>query len=138
MKIVLDSNVLISSLGLKSNMRPIWRSFVAGRYQLVVSEDILKEYEEIMQIYSAPGVSGVVMEIFIESTDVIFQKVFYNWNAISIDPDDNKFFDVAVAADVDFLVTNDKHFDIVKNINFPRVKIINSNEFLKILSSVKY
>lgn len=91
-----------------------------------------------MQIHSAPGVSGVVMEIFIESTDVIFQKVFYNWNAISIDPDDNKFFDVAVAADVDFLVTNDKHFDIVKSIDFPKVKIINSNEFLKILSSTKY
>lgn len=44
MKIVFDSNVLISSLGLKSNLRPVWRSFIEGRYQLVVSEDILKEY----------------------------------------------------------------------------------------------
>ena len=102
--------------------------------QLVVSEDILKEYEEIIQRHSAIGISEIVMEIFIESPDVIFQKVFYNWNAISVDPDDNKFFDVAVAADVDFLVTNDRHFDSVKSIDFPKVTIINSEEFLKILS----
>ncbi|RZL62188.1 MAG: putative toxin-antitoxin system toxin component, PIN family [Pedobacter sp.] len=114
MKIVLDSNVLISSLGLKSSLRPIWNSFINGHYQLVVSEDILKEYEEIMQLYSARGVAEVVMEIFIESTDVIFQKVFYNWHAISADPDDNKFFDVAVASNVDFLVTNDQHFNVIK------------------------
>jgi putative PIN family toxin of toxin-antitoxin system len=136
MKIVLDSNVLISSLGLKSSLRPIWNSFINGHYQLVVSEDILKEYEEIMQLYSARGVAEVVMEIFIESTDVIFQKVFYNWHAISADPDDNKFFDVAVASNVDFLVTNDQHFNVIKNIDFPKVKVVNSEEFLMLLSAL--
>lgn len=137
MKIVLDSNVLVSSLGLKSSLRPIWNSFINGHYQLVVSEDILKEYEEIMQLYSARGVAEVVMEIFIESTDVIFQKVFYNWHAISADPDDNKFFDVAVAANVDFLVTNDQHFNVIKNIDFPKVKVVNSEEFLMLLSALQ-
>ena len=136
MKIVLDSNVLISSLGLKSSLRPIWNSFINGHYQLVVSEDILKEYEEIMQLYSARDVAEVVMEIFIESTDVIFQKVFYNWHAISADPDDNKFFDVAVASNVDFLVTNDQHFNVIKNIDFPKVKVVNSEEFLMLLSAL--
>lgn len=136
MKIVLDSNVLVSSLGLKSSLRPIWNSFINGHYQLVVSEDILKEYEEIMQLYSARGVAEVVMEIFIESTDVIFQKVFYNWHAISADPDDNKFFDVAVASNVDFLVTNDQHFNVIKNIDFPKVKVVNSEEFLMLLSAL--
>lgn len=137
MKIVLDSNVLVSSLGLKSSLRPIWNSFINGHYQLVVSEDILKEYEEIMQLYSARGVAEVVMEIFIESTDVIFQKVFYNWHAISADPDDNKFFDVAVASNVDFLVTNDQHFNVIKNIDFPKVKVVNSEEFLMLLSALQ-
>ncbi|RNL50255.1 putative toxin-antitoxin system toxin component, PIN family [Pedobacter jejuensis] len=136
MKVVLDSNVLISSLGLRSSLRPIWNSFINGNYQICVSEDILKEYEEIMYLHSAVGVAEVVMEIFIESTDVHLQKVFYNWNAISIDVDDNKFFDVAVAADVDFLVTDDRHFDAVKNIDFPRVEVISSEEFLRILSKL--
>jgi len=43
MKIVLDSNVLISSLGKKSPLRQIWESFIEGYYQIVISEDILKE-----------------------------------------------------------------------------------------------
>src|SRR5476651_2583616 len=111
MRIVLDSNVLVASLGKRSRLRPIWQAFIDGRYQLVISEDILKEYEEIINEHSAPGIAEIVMEIFIESPDIITQKVYYNWNAIPIDPDDNKFFDIAVAADVDYLVTNDKHFD---------------------------
>lgn len=133
MKIVLDSNVLVSSLGRKSPLRQIWNNFVEGYYQIVISEDILKEYEEILQEHSAPGAAEIVMEIFIESPDVVMQKVYYNWNAISSDPDDDKFFDIAVAADVDYLVTNDRHFDVAKIINFPKVNIITAEDFLQIL-----
>jgi putative PIN family toxin of toxin-antitoxin system len=133
MKIVLDSNVLISSLGRKSPLRKIWDSFIEGYYQIVISEDILKEYEEILLEHSAPGAAEIVMEIFIESPDIVTQKVYYNWNAILSDPDDNKFFDIAVAADVDYLVTNDRHFDIVKNIAFPKVTILSAEDFLRIL-----
>lgn len=133
MRIVLDSNVLISSIGKRSRLRPIWETFIAGYYQLIVSEDILKEYEEILQRHAAPGAAAIIMEIFIESPDVISQKVYYNWNAITADPDDNKFFDIAVAADADYLVTNDRHFDQVKAIIFPKVKIITPEEFLNVL-----
>jgi putative PIN family toxin of toxin-antitoxin system len=133
MRIVLDSNVLVSSLGRKSHLRPIWNAFIEGLYQLIVSEDILKEYEEILQEHAAPGAAEIVMEIFIESPDVVIQKVFYNWNAITIDPDDNKFFDIAVAADVDYLVTNDRHFDSVKIRAFPKVTILSAEDFLNVL-----
>jgi len=134
MRIVLDSNVLVASVGKKSRLRPIWEAFIAGSYKLVVSEDILKEYEEILQEHAAPGAASIIMEIFIESPDVITQKVYYNWNAITVDPDDNKFFDIAVASDADYLVTNDRHFDKVKTITFPTVKVITSKEFLTLLT----
>ena len=134
MRVVLDSNVLVSSLGRKSHLRPIWDAFTKGYYQLIVSEDILKEYEEILQGHAAPGAAEIVMEIFIESPDVIIQKVYYNWNAILIDPDDNKFFDIAVDADSDYLVTNDRHFDIVKTITFPKINIITAKDFLNVLT----
>jgi len=75
------------------------------------------------------------MEIFIESPDVTTQKVYYNWTALVIDPDDNKFFDIAVAADADYLVTNDRHFDVVKSLSFPKVNIITAEAFLNILIS---
>ena len=52
---------------------------------------------------------------------------------IKNDPDDNKFFDIAVAGNADYLVTNDAHFNVVKQVSFPSVKIITADEFLEIL-----
>ncbi|HET7898075.1 MAG TPA: PIN domain-containing protein, partial [Flavisolibacter sp.] len=75
-------------------------------------------------------------EIFADSPDTIHQTVFYHWNAITADPDDNKFFDAAVAANADYLVTNDSHFNEAKNISFPKLSIISAAAFLDLLSSL--
>jgi len=103
MSVVLDSNVLLVAIGKRSKFRPIWNSFINGEYQLIVSEEILHEYEEIINEHSAPGAAGLVLEILVESPEVIYQRVYYSWNAISSDPDDNKFFDVAVAGGARYL-----------------------------------
>ncbi|HVW16461.1 MAG TPA: putative toxin-antitoxin system toxin component, PIN family [Mucilaginibacter sp.] len=134
MKIVLDSNVLLVALGKKSKYRPIWNAFIDGEVQLIISDEIIFEYTEILQRFSAPGLAEIVLEIFIESPDIVLQQVYYNWNAIEADPDDNKFFDIAVAANADYLVTNDAHFNIVKGLNFPSIKVVSAKEFLDILN----
>lgn len=103
---------------------------------MIISDEIVFEYTEILQRFSAPGLAEIVMEIFIKSPDIIFQQVYYNWNAIEADPDDNKFFDVAVAANADYLVTDDAHFNSVKNSAFPSVVIISAEEFLDIINSL--
>ncbi len=133
MRVVLDSNVLLVALGKRSRYRLIWQAFVNGKYKIVVSEEILHEYEEILLEHAAPDIAALVVESFVESPDVIYQRIFYNWNAISADPDDNKFFDAAVAGKADFLVTNDAHFNEAKKIEFPMINIINANEFLEVL-----
>lgn len=134
MKVVIDSNVLIAIIGKLSRLRPIWNAFISGRMQLVISEGVLKEYKEILHQHSAIGVPKLIMEILRESPDVILQHIYYNWNAITTDPDDNQFFDIAVAANVDFLVTNDNHFNEAKKRLFPKVNIISSEEFLTIIN----
>ncbi|MCB9294286.1 MAG: PIN domain-containing protein [Lewinellaceae bacterium] len=48
----------------------------------------------------------------------------YRWELIYNDPDDNKFVDCAVAGQADFLVTHDKHFNVLKEIPFPKVEIL--------------
>lgn len=137
MRIVLDSNVLLIALGKRSRYKLIWQAFVKGVYKVVVSEDILHEYEEILIEHAAPGISDLVLESFVESPDVIYQRIFYNWNAILSDPDDNKFFDAAVAGKADFLVTNDAHFNEAKKFEFPNVNIISADELLEILKKEK-
>lgn len=135
MTIVLDSNVLLVAIGKRSRYRPIWEAFLNGSYKLVLSEDILFEYEEILLQHAASGAAEIVMEIFLESPDIIYQRVYYKWHAITHDVDDNKFFDVAIAANAEYLVTNDAHFNSAQKLGFPEVKIISAADFLEIIKS---
>ena len=58
-------------------------------------------------------------------------NVHFKWNLIELDPDDNKFVDCAIAGRVKYVVTNDKHFKILKEIPFPKVDIISIDDFLE-------
>ena len=135
MTVILDSNVLLVAIGRNSRFRPIWNAFVEDKIQLGLTQEILHEYEEVLQEHSAPGAFQIVANIFAESPNVIFKHIYYQWNVITADPDDNKFFDAAVACNADFLVTNDAHFNVVKNIEFPKVNICSADDFLQILNN---
>ena len=60
---------------------------------------------------------------------VIKTEIFYQFHLISQDEDDNKFVDCAIAANADYLVSNDKHFQALKTVEFPKVKIFTLSEF---------
>jgi len=137
MKVIIDSNVLVAIIGKKSILRPIWDAFINGRYSIAVSEDILKEYEEILQRHAAKGADKLIMEIFIESPDIYVQTVYYKWNALDNDPEDNKFFDIAVAANADYLITDDVHFNKVSKLKFPQINVVSSKEFLRIITAMQ-
>ena len=54
-----------------------------------------------------------------------------------VDHDDNKFVDCAIAANATYIVTDDKHYNPLKEIDFPRIHIIKLMEFAAILQSSK-
>ena len=68
-----------------------------------------------------------------QNTDLVIPD--FKWNLISADPDDNKFVDCAVAANADFIVTNDAHFNILKTVSFPKVNTISLQEFILLLQN---
>ena len=47
MRVVLDTNVLLVAIAPTSIYRPIFDALLAKKYTLVLSNDILAEYEEI-------------------------------------------------------------------------------------------
>ncbi len=67
-------------------------------------------------------------------TNVLFVSNYFFWNFITEDPDDNKFVDCAISANADFIVTNDKHFRVLKKISFPSVPVISADDFVEILT----
>jgi predicted nucleic acid-binding protein len=65
--------------------------------------------------------------------NVIRADINFRWNLITTDPDDNKFVDCALNSGADFIVTNDHHFNVLKSISFPPIKVIDIDTFKNIL-----
>lgn len=135
-KIVLDTNCLVSSLKRTSYYYPIWRDFIAGKYCLCFTDDILNEYQEIIEerIGSAEIASNVISAIQNRSNTKHIE-VYFRFELIQADKDDNKFVDCAIKADAKFIVSNDKHFNVLKTIPFPRVEVIDILRFLEELNN---
>ena len=65
--------------------------------------------------------------------NVFLVNIYYKWNLISTDKDDNKFADCAVASNAHYLVSNDRHLRILKNIPIPKINVITLEEFKGLL-----
>lgn len=109
LKIVLDTNALLVSISRNSQFRLIFDMFLDGRFELLVSTEILNEYVEKLQEKANPFVANNISEVIINAQNVAFVSVYFNWNMIKDDPEDNKFVDCAVAGDATFIVSNDRH-----------------------------
>jgi predicted nucleic acid-binding protein len=58
---------------------------------------------------------------------------YFKWQLVTLDIDDNKFVDCAISANANYIVTHDKHFNILDTIDFPKVNKITISDFRKIL-----
>lgn len=71
----------------------------------------------------------------IESLDnLILASPSFRFNLITKDYDENKFVDCAIAANADFILTEDNHFQELKQIDFPKVNIIGIKDFQSLFS----
>ena len=68
-----------------------------------------------------------------ELPNVRYTTVYYYWDLIKADQEDNKFADCAIAAASDYLVSEDNHFNILHQIDFPKVNLIDIDRFLQLL-----
>ena len=134
-RIVLDTNCLLQALPSRSPYHKIWTEVLAGRISLCVNSDILNEYEEILSKKTTPEIAHNVVETIARLHTTYFQEVYIHFGLITADPDDNKFVDCAVAADAEYIVTNDVHFNVLKQIDWPRLTIIAIKEFARQLNS---
>lgn len=135
MKVVLDTNVILASVSPYSPYRPIFDHFEAGTYQLGLTTEVLLEYEEKLASNFSSLLSELIVGAMSLKSNVSFVEVFFRWQLIYHDLDDNKFVDCALAFNADYLVTNDRHFRILKKIPFPSLTVLKMEEFLEVLDS---
>ncbi|MBL7817580.1 MAG: PIN domain-containing protein [Saprospiraceae bacterium] len=104
MNVIIDTNCLIASIPPKNPEYWLYRAF-----------------------------RDKVLNILLIASNVIRSEPFIHWRLINDDPDDNKFADLAISANAQYLVTNDHHFNILKTLPFPTVQVVSLSEFQEIL-----
>ncbi|OAV45137.1 putative toxin-antitoxin system toxin component, PIN family [Lewinella sp. 4G2] len=134
MRVVLDTNSLIVSIGRKSKFRPIFDSLLHGQITLVVSNDVLSEYVEILEQRTNAIVAENIGNFLMRSPDVNKIEIYFKWAAIYADAHDNKFVDCALNGNAQFIVTDDKHLNVLKETEFPKMKVIRTRDFLNMIS----
>ncbi len=132
-RIVLDTNCLLQSLPTFSPYHKIWTDVLDGVISLCVNTDILDEYEEILAEKTSKEIAHNVVETIARLSTTTYQEVYIHFDLIKNDVDDNKFVDCAVAADAEYIVSNDAHFNVLKEIPWPKVSVINIKDFVRCL-----
>lgn len=129
MRVVLDKNIILSSISGKSPYHAIIKFLFDGFYELYVTTDILLEYvEKISQNFDNETAQTFISALLIRE-NVKRIEVYFYLNLIDNDKDDNKFVDCAFASNAHLLVTNDKHFNVLKTIDFPEIFVVNIDKF---------
>jgi putative PIN family toxin of toxin-antitoxin system len=132
MLIVLDTNVLVSSL-LKRNSNPaiILNAVLEGKIRLAIDERIFEEYTQVLhrpRLNILPAQADSTLRfiaysaLWVQSQSVEFQQDLIN------DPGDLPFAEIAICSHAEVLITgNMKHFAFMSNSG---IKVLLPQEFL--------
>lgn len=102
---------------------------------LCVSTEILEEYAEIITQKMSVEVATNVIHLLLESQYVELINPYFKLQLIKDDRDDDKFVDCAFVANATYIVSDDKHYDVLKDIDFPKLLVLKLKEFLGLLQS---
>lgn len=137
MTVVIDCNVWIRCFSSRSPYHLIYASLVANKFNLAISSEIMLEYEEIVQQKYSVSAANALMAVLLELPNVKLFYPHYHWQLIEADREDNKYCDCAIASQSSYLVTDDKHFDVLREIPFPSITVISTDGFFDLLKEYK-
>ena len=133
--VVIDTNCLLQMISRHSPYFTLWQAFDEGGYFLCVSNEIIHEYHEVVGRLANAFVADNVVDFILHHPNCMMFNPQYRFQLITQDPDDNKFVDCAIIANADYIVTEDAHFNVLKSIPFPKVRIKRLHEFYEELLS---
>ena len=135
-RLVLDTNILISTALPGSRLRELVEAWQDGRCRLLISPEIFDEY---LRVFAYPkfGLSMEEIRRILEHDVWPYAeqiKVTTRVTAIAADPSDNKFLACAVDGRADYIVSGDHHLLTLRQ--FRRIPILTARQFLTHLASV--
>jgi putative PIN family toxin of toxin-antitoxin system len=128
MKIVLDTNVLISGIFFSGPPYQILKAWQEGKIEVIASEKILTEYQRVAEELSQqfPSVDiDQILELLTIHAEIVDSRDFQV--TICEDPDDNKFISCALASKSKIIVSGDKH--LLKISGYEGIQVLKPREF---------
>ena len=80
-----------------------------------------------------PEIAENVADLLLKSKNVELINPDFRWGLITAAPDDNKFVDCAFAVGATYIVSDDSHFNVLRDITFPQLLVLRLKEFLETL-----
>ena len=131
MRIVLDTNVLISALLFGGNPREILDRVIRGEIVLCLSESITSELAKVLQRpkfgFSPTIVNQIVTELSAISELVLPTEMIQE---IRADETDNRVLECAFEASAEYIVSGDVH--LLELQKFGSIQIVNPQQFLEL------
>jgi putative PIN family toxin of toxin-antitoxin system len=133
--VLVDTNVMMVAVSPNSNLHWLYQALINEEFSLIVSNDIMLEYEEQLRFRYGESVVSEFLLILAEAPNVIDYEPHFRWNLVNQDPDENKFVDAYITGSANYIVTHDKHFDVLRPLSFPKINVVNAYEFQTILKN---
>lgn len=128
MKIVLDTNVLISGIFFRGPPSQILEAWKSAKFQIILSKEILVEYqsvgEKLSEKYPRINLTPIIELLTIYGKVVETKDISVS---ICEHPDDNKFIECAIAGNGKLIVSGDKH--LLKISGFQDILVLKPREF---------
>ena len=129
MRVILDTNVFISGIFFSGPPSKILKAWADQKFHLVLSQQILDEYQRVSEDLSSKFPSIDIAPI-IEL--ITIHGLFIDTHGYTLpvceDPDDNKFIECAVASNCEIIISGDKHLSILSE--FRGIAILNPRDFV--------
>ena len=129
MKIVFDTNVFISGIFFGGPPSQILQSWRKSQIKIVLTEQILEEYQRVGEELSAkyPSINiEPIIELFTIFGEFVETKGITE--TICEDPDDNKFIECAIASKSKLIVSGDKH--LLKISGYKEIEVFKPRQFV--------
>ena len=132
LKVVVDTNVIISAVGFGGNPRKILNLVVKQYIIAVTSLPSIAELEEV--VYKKFPLLAESYPILAKQLEQKFNMVRPNKTLYILkDADDNKVLEAAVAGDCDYIITGDK--ELLDLGQFETIKIVTAAQFLSVFNA---
>jgi hypothetical protein len=134
LKIVLDTNILISAIVFGGKPREILEQVIAANLSLGISKPIIEELRDVLSRdkfkYPASVIHFIISQLEEEAQFVVPHEKL---EIIERDDADNRILECAAEFEADFIITGDSHLLELKKFN--NIRILKAVDFLEVIKN---